>query len=258
MPPVHSFTIIGQGPENRARRVTPAGRPADRIDADGPETTPTLTGPLRSPALTGPRLLVDRRGAGRDSTGVHPQRHERGDWTPSAADPPSRGARTSALRASGPRGAPAEVTAADRDRPQSLPTEAPGPARSDSGFGRTGLLKEPDSPVSPTAEVHERTVIRGSHLKSRAATARASPGCRSISWVVGLTSRGHSGWCFQVVGAVALGHQTGRARRSGRRKATAPPPHGRPVHRPPRRPRGAWHTAGPPRRRSAIAAGAGR
>jgi hypothetical protein len=78
MPPCHSVVIAGEGTDNGARRLTPAGRPGHRIDADGPETTTTVTRPLRSPAMTGPQPRDDLLCAGLDSTAVYHYRHEPG------------------------------------------------------------------------------------------------------------------------------------------------------------------------------------
>ena len=75
--PGHGATTADEGTEDRARWVILAGRPAQRIDADGPETTASLTRPLRSPAVTGPQPRTALLGVGWDSTGVHPHRHER-------------------------------------------------------------------------------------------------------------------------------------------------------------------------------------
>src|SRR5947209_1009049 len=68
----HRVTTAGEGTADRARRLTSAGTPAVRIDADRPATTATLTRPLRSPVRTGPQPLADRLSAGLDSTAVHP------------------------------------------------------------------------------------------------------------------------------------------------------------------------------------------
>ena len=76
----HRVTTAGEGTADRARRLTPAGTPAVRIDADRPATTATVTRPLRSPVRTGPQPRADRRSAGWDATVVDPHHPALGSW----------------------------------------------------------------------------------------------------------------------------------------------------------------------------------